>query len=54
MSLQDVPSQQHAGRDWRPTWSAVREEAWEIIWLVAIVSTLSLTSVAVAIVLAGA
>lgn len=53
MSLQDPP-RHPAERDWGDPWSAVRHEVWEIIWLVAIIATLSATSVAVAVVLAGA
>ena len=39
-----------AGRVWR----AVREEAWEIVWLVAAVVALSMASVMLAVALAGA
>jgi hypothetical protein len=53
MSLQDLP-RQPGERRWGHSWSAVREEAREIIWLVAIIAILSATSVAVAVVLAGA
>jgi hypothetical protein len=39
-----------AGRVWR----AVRDEAWEIVWLVAAVAALSMASVTLAVALAGA
>ena len=49
MLLHDLPSPRQ-GRVWR----AVREEVWEVAWLVAIVGALSVASVALAVLLAGA
>ena len=48
MSLHDLPSLRE-GRVWR----AVREEVWEVAWLAAIVASLSVASVALAVVLAA-
>jgi hypothetical protein len=53
MLLHDPQSHQPspgAGRVWR----AVREEAWEIVWLLAAVAALSTASVILAVALAGA
>ena len=47
MLLHDLPSPRQ-GR----VWSTVREEVWEVVWLVAIVGGLSVASVALAVMLA--
>ena len=48
MSLYDLPSPPD-GR----IWSEVREEVWEVVWLVSVVGALSVASVALAVVLAA-
>jgi hypothetical protein len=35
-------------------WRTVREEVWEVVWLISIVGALSVASVALAVMLAGA
>jgi hypothetical protein len=52
MLLHDPQSRQPRPGEGR-VWRAVREEAWEIVWLVAAVGALSMASVTLAVALAG-
>jgi hypothetical protein len=53
MLLHDLPSHQpNPGKS--RVWRAVREEAWEVVWLVAAAGALSVASVLLAVALAGA
>jgi hypothetical protein len=53
MLLHDPQSRQ-PGPGVSRVWRVVREEAWEIVWLVGAVAALSMASVTLAVALAGA